>query len=176
MMFTLTALFLFTPAVVACYARPERAIYMNSFGYQYVFPSEKWMELTGTDTELSIEGPEGRIDVEFLKADFTEKPEDVFNDVLSELPDTATFTVSEYRRNGTTYFFARIEGLTSHSSETSSYLLVFSLADERVVIARGQSQQQYHRRFESLYKNFVYSLALFEPPNPANFSSNRGQS
>lgn len=162
--FTLTIFLLFLPFLSACYGHSELTIYMNSFGYRYNLPNG-WVESRSSDTELSIYGPEGKIDIQFLIPEATPKPDDVFDGLLHTLPATVTYTVSEFQHNGTPFFFAQLDEAASDENDISHYIMVFPFADDRVVVARGQPDQQYKHRFESLYKRIIFSLTPFDLPN-----------
>jgi hypothetical protein len=157
------ALLFSLPFLSACKGHVRISIYMNSFGYAYDKPTMDWIAPNRTDTELLIYGPEGKIMVDFLLPTPAQKPEDVFNDSLDELAPDFVYLVSEYQRNNTTYLFAKLDGVGSDEDVISPYLMVFPFDGGRIALVKGWPDKQRGNRSESLFKEFVFSLAPYKP-------------
>jgi len=157
------ALLFSLPFLSACKGHVRISIYMNSFGYAYDSPTIDWVPISRTDSELLIEGPEGNIAAEFLIPTSSQIPEDVLNDTLDELAPDFIYLISQYQRNNTRYLFAKPDGVGSDEDVISPYLMVFPFDGGRIVVVKGWPDKQRGRRFESLFKEFVFSLAPYKP-------------
>lgn len=152
--------------LTACYASPERALYVNDFGYQYILPTNDWYESESSDTHLSMYGPEGKTDIQFLAVETTQQPGEILDNLLVEQFASTKNTVSELQHNGKTYLFVRLDSGDADQGRNPKYLAAFLFAENRVVIAKGCPDEKYESSFESIFRRVVFSLEPFTPPKP----------
>jgi hypothetical protein len=147
----------------ACYRPAHSAEWHGSFGYQFDEPKD-YCRQSWTDSGFEMHCSEGRIEIEFVDQSHAGTVDDVLTNMLSEIPSSPKYLLSELQGKGSAIVLAELENTKRVSqSDYPSYIAVFIFDTERIVVARGfLYKPELEDSFQSAFRTIITTLEPYE--------------